>query len=162
MRATSLTSHVVIYSINDKIFSAALKKKYSLTTNGHGGWGKSKHEHVDCYPTVMVGFRIACAQKVKISLTTERAGVISSTMTELLFCNITVQWSFSTALRRGRKRERDKHRQREREREREYVCARRLGPAPAYPTLTAAACRVRSAAFPEGNAEDKEEEARLR
>ena len=116
--------------------------------------GKSKHEHVDCYPTVMVGFRIACARKVKIGVTTERAGVLSSTMTELLFCNITVQWSFSTAVRRGRKRER--------EREREYVCARRLGPAPAYPTLTAAACRVRSAAFPEGNAEDKEVEARLR
>lgn len=81
-------------------------------------------------------------------------------MTELLFCMmlcaITVQWSF-TALRRGREGERDKDRQRERERV--CVCARRVGPAPAHPTLTAAACRVRSAAFPEGNAEDKEEEA---
>lgn len=33
------------------------------------------------------------------------------------------------------------------------------GPAPVPPTLTATAYRVRSAAFPEGNAEDKEEEA---
>lgn len=35
------------------------------------------------------------------------------------------------------------------------VC-RTVGPAPAHPTLTAAACRVWSAAFPEGNAEDEE------
>ena len=37
-------------------------------------------------------------------------------MTELLFCNITVQWSFTT-LRRGRKMERDTDRQREKESE---------------------------------------------
>lgn len=39
----------------------------------------------------------------------------------------------------------------------ESVGARRVGPAPTYPTLTAAAaaaCRERSAAFPEGNAEE--------
>lgn len=37
----------------------------------------------------------------------------------------------------------------------ESAGARRVGPVPTYPTLTAAAaCRERSAAFPEGNAEE--------
>lgn len=56
-------------------------------------------------------------------------------------------------------REREGERETKPDRKREYVCAGRVGPAPTHPTLTAAACRVRSAAFPEGNAEDKEEEA---
>lgn len=37
----------------------------------------------------------------------------------------------------------------------ESVRGGRVGPVPTYPTLTAAACRVRSAAFPEGNAEGR-------
>lgn len=93
-----------------------------------------------------------CSFYIKRSVTTEGEIWQKHMWYPLLW--LSCCWSF-TALRE-RKSDRDKKRT---ERGIESVCSRRTGPMPVPPTLTTAACRVRSAAFPEGNAEDKEEEA---
>lgn len=71
----------------------------------------------------------------------------------MLFC--AMLWSFVVIHSIGWVGERERQsKDSQRARESERVCGGRVGPAPAHPTL-ATACRVKSAAFPEGNAEDR-------